>query len=44
MRPRIKLGISLCLLGEPVRWDGGRLALPFLENLKEILPPDTLDR
>jgi uncharacterized protein YbbK (DUF523 family) len=28
--PRIRLGISTCLLGEPVRYDGGHKRDPFL--------------
>jgi uncharacterized protein YbgA (DUF1722 family)/uncharacterized protein YbbK (DUF523 family) len=30
--PRIRLGISTCLLGEPVRYDGGHKRDPFLVN------------
>ncbi|HUT21181.1 MAG TPA: DUF523 domain-containing protein, partial [Anaerolineae bacterium] len=30
--PQIRLGISACLLGEPVRYDGGHKRDPFLVN------------
>jgi uncharacterized protein YbgA (DUF1722 family)/uncharacterized protein YbbK (DUF523 family) len=30
--PQIRLGISACLLGEPVRYDGGHKRDPFLTN------------
>tara|TARA_R110001583_G_scaffold16518_10_gene67636 strand:- start:596 stop:1546 length:951 start_codon:yes stop_codon:yes gene_type:complete len=29
---RIQIGISACLLGEPVRYDGGHKRLPFADN------------
>jgi uncharacterized protein YbbK (DUF523 family) len=35
---RIRLGISACLLGEPVRFDGGHKRHPFLlESLGQFV-------